>query len=258
MPFSKKHNTKVVCNPIKQIIPRIINITRHDTNIFTQGLCYERGFLYESGGGYGSSSLTKYDYTSGDISEQIYLPSKIFAEGITVIGNSIIMLTWKSKRGFIYNKDTLQYVNSFNLPTNEGWGITFNGKHIIISDGSSTLYFLDSHSYKIMRKITVTKCGLPVRNLNELSYRDNKIYANVWGTDKIVVIDPKNGRVIEDIILTDIVNENITYGVLNGSTWVPSNSGAYCLLITGKKWPKMYLLDDVSKIESNNSISQSK
>ena len=104
----------------------------------------------------------------------------------------------------------------------------------------------------------MTKCGSPVRNLNELSYRDNKIYANVWGTDKIVVIDPKTGRVVEDIILTGIVNENITYGVLNGSAWVPSKSGDYCLLVTGKKWPKMYLLDDVSKIESNNSISQSK
>ncbi len=171
---------------------QVIQAFPHDPRAFTQGLVYDQGFLYEGTGLLGRSTLRKVELETGKVLKLVKLPDGIFGEGVTLWKDKIIQLTWKSKTGFVYDRPTFRLLKRFFYPT-EGWGLTQDGKHLIMSDGSSFLYFLDPHNFKVIRRIRVQAAGLPVASLNELEYIKGEIYANVFLTDRIVRISPQTG-----------------------------------------------------------------
>ncbi len=221
---------------------KVVNTYPHDQNAFTQGLVFEDGFLYEGTGLYGSSTLRRKELETGQVLQMHELPSQFFGEGITIYEDKIIQLTWKSNLGFVYDKDTFELQKEFNYPS-EGWGITHDEKHLIISDGTPILRFLDPKAFKVVDQIEVHKHGLPLTSLNELEYIQGKIYANVWKTDCIAIIDPKTGKVDGWIELKGILSLE-DYGrpidVLNGIAYDAKSDR---LFVTGKLWPKLFEID---------------
>ncbi|HAX99346.1 MAG TPA: glutamine cyclotransferase [Candidatus Atribacteria bacterium] len=216
---------------------KIIKTYPHDRDAFTQGLVFHDGFLYESTGLYGRSSLRRVDLKSGMILKKHLFPSLFFAEGITVLGNKIIQLTWKSKMGFIYNKENFEVLQTFHYPT-EGWGITNDGKRLIMSDGSSTLFFFDPETFKEVDKIDVCdQEGAAVKGINELEYIKGEIFANIWPTMRIARISPKTGKVMGWIDLAGVVPLEKDADVLNGIAYDEKNDR---LFVTGKLWPKVF------------------
>lgn len=216
---------------------KIINTYPHDRAAFTQGLIYQDGCLYESTGLYGHSSLRKVDLKTGMVLKKHSLPSLFFGEGITVFGTKIIQLTWKSKMGFVYNKENFEVLQTFHYPT-EGWGITNDGRRLIMSDGSSTLYFLDPETFKEVDKIVVLdQEGAAVKGINELEYIKGEIFANIWPTTRIARISIKTGRVTAWIDLAGIVPFEKDADVLNGIAYDEKNDR---LFVTGKLWPKVF------------------
>jgi glutamine cyclotransferase len=219
-----------------------VNIYPHDTQAFTQGLIYVNDFLYEGTGLYGQSSLRKVDLESGEVLRQIDISSDYFGEGIAIFENKIYQLTWLSRRGFIYTIDAFNSVGQFTYPT-EGWGLTHNGDHFILSDGSSRLQFLDSQHMQLLYSITVTDENGPVSNLNELEYINGSVYANIWYSDLIVIINPENGYVTGKVDLSGLLNpEDISPGtnVLNGIAYDKENQRIF---VTGKRWPKLFEIE---------------
>jgi len=220
--------------------PEIYNTFTHDANAFTQGLFCSDGFIYESTGKYGESSLRKVEIESGTVIQKIDLDSKYFGEGITLYGNKIIQLTWLSKRGFVYDKDSFELIGEFGYPT-EGWGITYDGENLIMSDGTDILYFLDPENFSRVKQVNVTANGKAVTRLNELEYIDGKIYANVWQTYKIAVIQP-DGEVISWIDLEGILLPRDCpreIDILNGIAYNDKDNKMY---LTGKYWCKLFEL----------------
>jgi len=219
---------------------KIINTYPHDRTAFTQGLIYQDGCFYESTGLYGRSSLRKVDLKTGVVLKKHSLPSLIFAEGITLFGAKIIQLTWKSKMGFIYNKENFEVLQTFHYPT-EGWGITNDGKRLIMSDGSSTLFFLDPERFTEVDKIDVLdQDGAAVKGINELEYIKGEIFANIWPTTRIARISLKTGRVTGWIDLAGIVSLEKDANVLNGIAYDEKNDR---LFVTGKLWPKVFEIE---------------
>jgi glutaminyl-peptide cyclotransferase len=216
---------------------KIINTYPHDRAAFTQGLIYHDVSLYESTGLYGRSSLRKVELKTGIVLKNHSLPSLFFGEGITVFGNKIIQLTWKSKMGFVYNKESFKVLQTFHYPT-EGWGITNDGRRLIMSDGSSTLFFLDLATFKEVDKIEVLdQDGAAIKGINELEYIKGEIFANIWPTTRIARISPKTGRVTGWIDLAGIVPLEKDADVLNGIAYDEKNDR---LFVTGKLWPKVF------------------
>jgi len=224
----------------------IVNTYPHDPHAFTQGLVFEDGFLYEGTGGlYGNSSLRKVELETGNILQIRKLSSEFFGEGITIYGNKVIQLTWQSHVGFVYDKNSLELLQEFNYST-EGWGITHDGQHLIMSDGTSTLHFLDPQTFEEIGQLDVSGDGGPVSRLNELEYVQGKIYANVWQTDRIAIIAPATGRVVGWIDLEGLLTaEDRTepVDVLNGVAYDADNDR---LFVTGKLWPKLFEIELVS------------
>ena len=217
----------------------IIRTYPHDPTAFTQGLIWLDNIFYEGTGLRGRSSLRQVDRDTGDVLKQIDLPAQYFGEGITILGDKLYQLTWQSHTGFIYNKDTFTKLADFPYAT-EGWGITHNGQQLIMSDGSSTLYIWDPDTLEELGQIQVTDQGQPVMRLNELEYIHGQIYANVWQTDHIAVIDPESGNVTAWLDLTGILAPADRTGqedVLNGIAYNAENDTLY---ITGKLWPKLF------------------
>ncbi len=218
----------------------VINTYPHDEEAFTQGLVYEDGILYESTGLYGESTLRKVDLETGEVLETIPLSEEDFGEGLTARGDTLIQLTWESKRGYIYDKETLEKIDAFLYPI-QGWGLTHNGPYLIMSDGSSTLYFLNPTNYTYAYTLEVTDQGEPVSGLNELEYIDGKIYANAWPTNKIAIIDPETGKVTQWINLEGLgPDDSSAMNVLNGIAYDEEQDR---LFITGKKWPNLYEIE---------------
>ena len=216
---------------------KIINTYPHDRAAFTQGLIYQDGCFYESTGLYGHSSLRKVNLKTGIVLKKHSLPSLFFGEGITVFGTKIIQLTWKSKMGFVYNKENFEVLQTFHYPT-EGWGITNDGRRLIMSDGSSTLFFLDPETFKEVDKIDVLdQEGAAVKGINELEYIKGEIFANICPTTRIARISPKTGRVTGWIDLAGIVPFEKDADVLNGIAYDEKNDR---LFVTGKLWPKVF------------------
>lgn len=218
---------------------KIINTFAHDPGAFTQGLVWDEGVLYEGTGLYGKSALRKTKLKSGEVLKKVKLPDQFFGEGVTIFRNRIIQLSWRSKIGFVYDKNTFNVIRTFRYD-NEGWGITHDGNRLIMSDGSANLYFLDPDTFKEIGKIEVRDEIGPVTKLNELEYIRGQIFANVWKTDRIAMIDPLNGQVkgwIELQGLTDLADGDRSKKTLNGIAYDKKRNR---LFVTGKLWPKMY------------------
>jgi glutamine cyclotransferase len=216
---------------------KIINVFPHDPNAFTQGLIFEDGFLYESTGLYGYSSIRRVEMESGSILQLLSLPDEFFGEGITIFEDKIIQLTWKNNRGFVYNKHSFELLHEFEYPT-EGWGLTHDESRLIMSDGSATLYFLDPINFTKVGQIEVYD-EEPVTQLNELEYIQGKIYANVWNDDTIAVINPQTGKVTGWINLEGIYDSTNQYtgNVLNGIAYDANENR---LFVTGKNWSQLF------------------
>jgi len=208
----------------------------HDRNAFTQGLVFEEGVLYEGTGIKGRSSLRKVELKTGNILKIHRLPDYYFGEGVTVYGDTIIQLTWKSQTGFVYDKDTFELLRKFTYPT-EGWGMTHDGNCLIMSDGTSTLHFLNPKTFKEIYQLEVYDKKGPVYRLNELEYIQGEIYSNVWQTNRIARIAPQSGQVIGWI---DLKGLNVQGSVLNGIAY---DSHSDRLFVTGKLWPKLFEID---------------
>jgi glutamine cyclotransferase len=221
---------------------RIVHSYPHDRRAFTQGLVYFNGRLYESTGLYGSSSIRLVKLETGEVLRIHNLPERYFGEGIALFDDKIIQLTWKSNLGFVYNRESFDQIREFGYTT-EGWGITHDGQKLIMSDGSSTLFFRDPETLRETGRLAVRDRGKPVSNLNELEYIRGKIYANVWQTDRIAQIDPEDGRVTGWIDLTGIVAHldlSQPIDVLNGIAYDGENNRIF---VTGKLWPKLFEIE---------------
>ena len=218
---------------------KVVNTFPHDREAFTQGLAFEDGVLYEGTGRNGRSELRKIELETGNVLQTRKLPDEFFGEGITVYGDNIIQLTYLSKIGFVYKKDTFELLREFNYPT-AGWGITNDGKHLIMSDGTLKLYFLDPKTFEQVRQIEVYDRGISVWWLNELEYVEGQIYANVWPTERIARISPETGRVLGWIDMKGLLTQqdyNRPVDVLNGIAYDKENGR---LFVTGKFWPKLF------------------
>lgn len=267
---------------VEQYRYKVIASYPHDRQAFTQGLVYENGVLYEGTGLYGQSTLAKRDLKTGAAVKTIHLARRNFGEGITIVpdpqnrwgGDRIIQLTWRNNTGFVYRKDTFTLLKEFTYPT-EGWGITYDGKRLIYSDGTAKLRFLDPNTFTETGRIDVRDRGRPVRGLNELEFIPDMthvaqppspvnseesppraeapqvnattglIFANVWPTDHIVIIDPKTGRVTGRLDLASLhPHSDDSEDVLNGIAYLPESRH---LLVTGKLWPRMYEIEIASQ-----------
>jgi glutaminyl-peptide cyclotransferase len=218
---------------------QIINTYPHDTGAFTEGLLWHDGFLYESTGIEGHSGVRRVDLTSGQVLQRQTLNSKYFGEGISIVGDRLYQLTWQSHTGFIYDKNTFAPLSQFSYPT-EGWGMTYDGQRLIMSDGSAKLYFLDPDTLARTGQITVTDRGLPITNLNELEFIQGQIYANIWHEDRIAIIEPGSGHVTAWLDLTGLRppdTYNNAEAVLNGIAYDPATER---LFVTGKLWPSLF------------------
>lgn len=221
----------------------IVNTYPHSTSAFTEGLIFSEGYLYESTGLNGQSSLRRVDLTTGDVLKEYNLPSQYFGEGITIFNNTIIQLTWQSHIGFIYDKNTFALLGNFTYPT-EGWGLTFDGKQLIMSDGTDNLYFLNPTTFQRTGQVQVHDGKEQITQINELEYINGQVYANIWQTNKIAIINPQTGQVTGWINLTGLpaetaVNSNPN-AVLNGIAYDQQNNR---LFVTGKDWPSLYQIN---------------
>ncbi|MET3977520.1 glutamine cyclotransferase [Mucilaginibacter sp. UYP25] len=223
----------------------------HDTASFTEGLEYQDGVMYESDGGRvvegnGQSSLRKVDLTTGKVLKVVNIDPKIFAEGIAVIGDKIVQLTYTEKIGFVYDKKTLNLLSKFDNNVGiEGWGMTHDANKIYMDDSTNRIWFLDKNTYQQKGFVDVYDDKGAVNEINELEYIDGKIYANVWNTDNILVIDPKTGAVLQKIDMTDLyLNRNPHADVLNGIAYDKTTKRIF---ITGKKWNKLFQVKFVKK-----------
>ena len=215
----------------------VVKAYPHDTGSYTQGLFWHDGSLYESTGLNGKSTFRKVDLQSGQALTKLPFNKKYFVEGSVILGDKLYILTWTNKVVFIYDADTLEYRSTYSYPR-EGWGLTTDGKSLISSDGSSRIYFL-TPELKFERSINVTLNGRAVRYLNELEWIDGRIWANVYTTDTIVIINPDTGIVEATVDCEGLLPERLrTYDtdVLNGIA-VDSEGRIF---LTGKNWPELY------------------
>lgn len=217
---------------------QVVNAYPHDRSAFTQGLAFEDGFLYEGTGLYGASTLRKVELESGAILQRRMLAANYFGEGITVFGDRIIQLTWRSGVGFVYDKDSFALLHAFNYST-EGWGITHDGKRLIMSDGTPTLRFLDPQTFEQVGRIRVFDTEGSVTGINELEYVKGQVYANIWPTERIAMISPRTGQVTGWIDLEDL-GPHAGNNVLNGIAY---DSEAERLFVTGKLWPQVFEIE---------------
>ncbi len=222
---------------------KVVKSFPHDRNAFTQGLEYRDGALYEGTGLNGRSSLRRVRLETGEVLQKVEVPGQYFGEGITVLKERILQLTWKAQEGFIYDRKTMKQTGKFAYP-GEGWGLTTDGKHIFMSDGSAEIRVWDGVSLKEVRRITVKNAGAPVGELNELEYVDGEIWANVWQTDYILRVNPADGRVNGIVDMRGILSPTDAAGaqvdVLNGIAW---DAAGKRLFVTGKLWPKIYQIE---------------
>jgi glutaminyl-peptide cyclotransferase len=225
---------------------QVIHAYPHDPNAFTQGLEFRAGFLYEGTGLKGRSSVRKVQLETGKVLQQIDIDAQYFGEGITVLNQQIIELTWQSETGFVYDQPSFRRLRTFNY-SGEGWGLANDGQRIYMSDGSAQIRIWNPGTLQEERHITVHDRGKPVTNVNELEWVRGEIYANIWQKDVIARISPADGRVLGWIDLTGILNAAERTGsedVLNGIAYdVLGNR----LFVTGKQWPKLFEIKVVPK-----------
>jgi len=216
----------------------VINTYPHDPTAFTEGLVYADSYLYESTGLNGASSLRRVDLSSGKVLQEVALPNQFFGEGIAIVNESIVQLTYLSHVGFVYNKDSFSLLSNFSYLT-EGWGLTYDGKHLIMSDGSDNLNFLDPLTFQRVGQVQVRDGNVTVSKLNELDYIKGDVYANIFEQQKIAVINPGTGQVKAWIDLSGLQDPSTFTGenVLNGIAY---DSVGDRLFVTGKDWSQIY------------------
>lgn len=219
----------------KNFVAEVVREFPHDESSYTQGLFFHEGQLYESTGLYGESTLRIVDLRSGKALRKMDFDRKYFAEGSVILGGSLYVLTWESRLAFKYDAQTLEYQASYNYPR-EGWGLTTDGTRLIASDGSSNLFFLDEN-FKTLKTVKVRMGNRPVADLNELEYIDGKVWANIYLTGMVVIIDPETGYVEATVDCGALKpsSKAVDADVLNGIAWDGEN-----IYMTGKKWDKLF------------------
>jgi glutamine cyclotransferase len=219
----------------------VVNQYPHDTQAFTQGLVFHDGFLYEGTGRRGASSVRRVDIETGDVLQIRNVPRPYFGEGITIFGDQLLQLTWESQVGFIYDRDSFDSLGVFSYPT-DGWGLTHDGASLIMSDGTSHLYFMNPETFERTADVRVVSNAGSVWRLNELEYIEGEVFANVWLSDRIVRIDPGTGEVTGWIDLSGLLTpeEAVVADVLNGIAWDEENER---LFVTGKLWPWVFEIE---------------
>lgn len=214
----------------------------HDPKAYTQGLIYQDGYMYEGTGQYGESSIRKTDMKTGQVLAVLNIDRQLFGEGITIYKDKIYQITWRSRKGFIYDLKTFSPESTFQY-NSEGWGITTYGDRLIMSDGSNRLYHVSPSSFNIVKQVEVYDHNGPVDQLNELEYVDGLVWANVWLTDRIVAIDPETGAVKGEVDMGQLLSPaekaqlDERDEVLNGIAWNAEKGTFY---LTGKRWPKLF------------------
>ena len=230
---------------VRQYRLQVVKEYPHDTQSYTQGLFFDGGTFYESTGQYGESTFRTVDLATGKALRKLDFGRKYFVEGSVILGDVLYILTWTNKVAFVYDAKTLAYKQTFTYPR-EGWGLTTDGKQLIASDGSQNLYFMD-RQFKLQKTLPVTLNGRAVNLLNELEYIDGKIWANVYTSDLIVIIDPKTGAVEATVDCTGLLPRQLRDSrtdVLNGIARDPASGKVYR---TGKYWPWLYEVKRVEK-----------
>lgn len=223
---------------VKQYRVNVVKQYPHDVRSYTQGLFIEDGQMYESTGQYGSSTFRKVDMATGSPLRRLDFSDRYFVEGSVALGDSLYILTWTSRVAFIYDFNTLEYIATRSYP-HQGWGITTDGKQLIASDGSSRLYFMDK-DLNIVRTVNVRLHGKPLNYLNELEYIDGRVWANVYTTNMIVLIDPDTGMVDGVVDCTGLLPQKLKTpdtDVLNGIAYDRDTGKIY---LTGKNWPLLF------------------
>ena len=222
---------------------KVIAAYPHDPGAFTQGLVMVDGKMFEGTGGNGSSTLRRVDWKTGGVEEQVPLTAQYFGEGITIMGDRLYQLTWQNRLGLVYELESLKYLKSFSY-TGEGWGLTHDDKNLIMSDGTSTLRFIDPTNFKVVKQLTVKAGKQKIGSLNELEFVDGEIWANIWHDDRIVRISPSDGSVVGWINLAGLYvrQPRDRERVLNGIAY---DSKAKRLFVTGKNWPQIFEIEVV-------------
>jgi glutaminyl-peptide cyclotransferase len=226
---------------------KILKVYPHDRNAYVQGLIYEKGYFYESDGEYGKSALRRVKLETGESVSYISMDPSIFAEGIAIDNDKIFQITYKEHIGFVYDKATFKLIRKFNYDYDEGWGLEFDGKNFMMTDGGYTIYFIEPEYFTQVGKIEVTSDEGTIDSINELELIQGKLYANVYMQDYVLIIDPKSGKVLGQIDFKGILPKkdyDSNTNVLNGIAWNPENGH---LFITGKNWPRLFEVEVVKK-----------
>jgi glutamine cyclotransferase len=225
---------------------RVVKVYPHDPSAYTQGLIYRDGFLYESTGLQGSSSLRKVRLETGEILQQRRIDRAHFAEGLAEWKDQLVQLTWQSNIAFVYDLASFAPRRTFSY-TGEGWGLTRDDRRFILSDGTNQLRFLDPETFREVGRVSVTDGATLIRDLNELEYVRGEVYANVWHTDRIARISPETGRVVRWIDLRGLMSGGFkldTEAVLNGIAYDASRNR---LFVTGKLWPRLFEIEIIQQ-----------
>lgn len=237
-PTDPTGTTEVSTPPVEALTVEVLNEYPHDPEAFTQGLLLHDDQLYESTGNYGQSTLRVVEPDTGEVLEQHDLPVEYFAEGLALVDDRLIQLTWREHTAFEYRLDGLEPTGEFEYDT-EGWGLCYDGERLVMSDGTSTLYFRDAETFEVLATVEVTMEGEPVERINELECVDGEIWANIWQTDRIIRIDPSSGAVGAVVDAAGLLSEEqlASADVLNGIAY---DEQGEVFLITGKWWPTLF------------------
>ena len=217
----------------------------HDTESYTQGLFFRSGQMYESTGQFGQSTFRKVNLNTGAAEERLDFSKEYFVEGSVMFDDNLYILTWTNRKAFIYDAETLKYKSTWKYPR-EGWGITTDGRQLIASDGSANLYFMDKN-FKQDRKVTVKLEDRPVRFLNELEYIDGKIWANVYTTHEILIINPETGVVEGVVSFANLLKEEDTTADTDVFNGIAYDKEQKRIFVTGKNWNKLYEVEIIKR-----------
>ncbi len=224
--------------PVVNLRAKVVASYPHDVQAFTQGLLWHAGRVYESTGLHGRSSLRQVDLVQGKVLRRVSLQKSLFAEGLARVGNTLVQLTWQQHKALVWSLDHFKPLREYTYD-GEGWGLCFNGRHLVMSDGSDRLFFRDPKDFRQLKVVRVQKAGKPLYRLNELECVGNWVFANIWGSFAIAKINASTGKVIAMIDASGLLTSAQAKGadVLNGIAWIPERRH---FLLTGKLWPRMF------------------